>query len=140
MKTRTKTILATIAAATALTGFAGAASAQPYGYGYGSGYGYGYEHSRYDQPRYERGGDRIDQRQFELERRIEWGLRRGDLTPREAARLRDDMRDLAALEAHYRHNGMSWGERAELNRRLDLMERRIANQASDNQYSYGYRR
>jgi opacity protein-like surface antigen len=119
-----KIALATLAAAT-LAGAAGAAAAQqPYGYGYENHNGYAYGH------RWEDMGN-INRRQAEIDRRIEWGIRNGSLTGREAWELRAESRDLARLEARYRYNGMSGWERADLDRRLDRLENRVYRQAHD---------
>jgi hypothetical protein len=116
-----KTIILTLAAATALT--AGAAAAQPYGYAYGR------ADSRWVP---------IDQRQERLAFRIDQGLRSGQLTPREAFRLRMEFNQIARLEARYRINGLSNWERADLDRRMDLLtdEIRVARRDDDRRYGY----
>ena len=75
----------------------------------------------------------INLRQELLERRIEAGIRSGDLTRNEAVRLRDDFRDLARLESRYRVNGLSSWERSDLDRRFDVLSSRIRMQRADNQ-------
>jgi D-mannonate dehydratase len=113
-----KTLIVTLAAATALT--AGAAAAQP---------GYGRDHWM-----------SINERQAMLERRIERGVQRGDLTRREAIRLQRQMRDLARLEARYRYNGLSGWERADLDHRFDRLSAQVRFERHDRQqYGYGYR-
>jgi hypothetical protein len=109
-----KTMILTIAAATALT--AGAAAAQPYGYGR--------EDSRWVP---------IDQRQERLAFRIDQGVRSGQLTSREAYRLRMEFNQIARLEARYRINGLSNWERADLDRRMDVLtiEIRVARRDDD---------
>ena len=124
-----KILVTALAAATALTALgAGAASAQPYGYGYG--------------PRYERGYDggwmSINERQARLDRRIERGLRSGQLTPNEAYRLRSEFRRIAYLENRYRINGLSSWERADLDRRFDALSSQIAYETHDGDRTYGY--
>ena len=104
-----KTFVIALAAATALTALgAGAASAQPYGYAYGQ---------RYERA-YERDGQwmSINERQARLDRRIDRGLRTGELTRYEAWRLRSEFRRIAYLESRYRMNGLSAWERADLDR------------------------
>lgn len=131
-----KTLFAALAAATAVTAVAGAASAQPYG-------GPDRRDGRYEQ-RWERGN--VNQRQAELQQRIEIGQRRGTLTRNEAVGLTNESRDIARLEARYRHNGLSGRERADLDRRLDRLESRLWQQARDDDrvyrygQGYGYRR
>jgi hypothetical protein len=130
-----------IGAASALALSATAASAQPYG----DRDGYRNDSYRSDSYRGDsyRGGDRngwmgINQRQAQLDRRIDQGLRNGSLTRREAARLRAEFYDIARLEARYRMNGLSGWERADLDRRFDQLSAQIRNERHDNQYGSGY--
>ena len=118
-----KKIVLAIAAASALAA-AAPAIAQPYG---------GYD-------RYDRSGGwtNINQRQSQLDRRIDQGLRRGDLTRSEANRLRGEFHSIARLEHRYRANGLSQWERADLDRRFDALASRIRWERRDNDYSYGY--
>ena len=129
-----KTLFAALATATAVTAMAGAASAQPYG-GYEGRYERGYDD--YDRGgRYERGN--INQRQAEIERRIEIGHRRGALTRNEATSLGNEARDIARLESRYRRDGLAPWERADLGRRLDRLESRLWQQARDDDRNYRY--
>lgn len=92
------------------------------------------------QPRYDR-GDRwvsLEQRQMQLDRRIDRGLRDGSLNRREAWRLRDEMRELVRLENRYRYDGLSRGERIDLDRRYDRLAMQIRMERHDDQYGYGY--
>jgi len=73
----------------------------------------------------------INQRQANQFARINQGVRSGALTRPEAARLRAQFRDLARLESRYRVNGLSPGERADLNRRFDRLSDRIYVQKRD---------
>ncbi|CAN7214535.1 hypothetical protein LJR219_000697 [Phenylobacterium sp. LjRoot219] len=77
----------------------------------------------------------INQRQANLERRIEQGVRRGDLTRPEAVRLRSDFRDLERLERNYRYSGggLSGWERQDLDRRFDRLSNRIYAERHDRQ-------
>lgn len=77
----------------------------------------------------------INQRQAELDRMIDNGVRNRSLTRAEAVRLRADFRELVQLEARYRRsgNGLSRAERQDLDRRFDALERRIRRDRSDNQ-------
>lgn len=74
-------------------------------------------------------GDRnwqpINQRQRELDRRIDAGVRDGSLTRNEAYRLRAEFQDIARLEARYRRNGLSYQERVDLDRRFDRLSQQI---------------
>jgi hypothetical protein len=130
-----KTILATLAAATAIAALAAPAAAQPYGYDRG--------HDRYEGRHWNDGGRDggrygINARQARLEQRIEWGIRRGALTGREAREVRHDAYSIAHLERAYRSNGLSYRERQELDRRLDWAERRLEGRLNNNLYSHGY--
>lgn len=127
-----KTLFATLAAATAVAALAAPAAAQP-------GYDRHDDHGRYEQRHdnrwdNDRGGYNINARQAQLQQRIEWGVRRGMLDRREATRLRDESRDIARLEARYRIGGLSWNERADLDRRLDRLDTRIARETHDRDY------
>lgn len=83
----------------------------------------------------------INQRQAQLDRRIDQGLRRGDLTRVEAQRLRNEFRQIARLEYRYRANGLTLRERADLDRRFDRLAARIRWERHDNQYGdNAYRR
>lgn len=68
----------------------------------------------------------INQRQANLDARIDAGIRSGDLTRGEAARLRGEFSDLARLEARYRSsNGLSMSERRDLDMRFDSLSAQI---------------
>lgn len=73
----------------------------------------------------------INQRQAQLERRIEQGVRSGHLTRREAARLRSEFDSLSRLERRYRVNGLSGRERTDLDSRFDRLAARIRWEARD---------
>ncbi len=76
----------------------------------------------------------INQRQENLDRRIDQGVRNGSLTRAEAARLRAEFRDIARLEAHYRASyGLSDSERRDLDRRFDALSQRIRWERHDSQ-------
>ncbi len=80
----------------------------------------------------------INQRQYNLDQRIDAGVRNGTLTRNEAARLRADFRDLAQLEAQYRaSNGLSYAERQDLDRRFDALSARIRSERNDGQVQGG---
>lgn len=80
----------------------------------------------------------VNQRQRELDRRIDTGVRLGELTPLEARRLRDEFREVARLESRYRRGGLSYSERADLDRRFDRLSAQIRWEATDRQVGYGY--
>jgi len=75
----------------------------------------------------------INQRQANLDARIDAGVRNGSLTRSEAVRLRREFNDLVRLEARYRYsNGLSYSERADLDRRFDALSQRIRYERRDN--------
>lgn len=82
---------------------------------------------------YHGGWQPIAQRQAQLEQRIDQGVRRGDLTRREAANLRSELSDIERLEARYRRDGLSQWERADLDRRMDQLSQRIRFERADSQ-------
>ena len=69
----------------------------------------------------------INQRQAQLDRRIDQGVRRGQLTRPEAARLRAEFRGIVNLEYRYRRSGggLNMAERRDLDRRFDMLARKI---------------
>lgn len=75
----------------------------------------------------------INQRQAQLDARIDAGVRDRSLTSQEAARLRSEFQALARLEASYRRGGLSNSERADLDRRFDMLSRQIKTQRADGQ-------
>jgi hypothetical protein len=132
-----KTLIASLAVIAAVTAVAAPAAAQSYGQDRDQGR---YEQVRPDQNRYDRdwnGHDRrddrisINERQQNLERRIERGIRTGDISRREAFRLRGESRQVAQIEARYRVNGLSQWERSDLNRRMDRLEAQIRAERHD---------
>lgn len=75
----------------------------------------------------------INQRQANLDRRIDMGVRNGSLTRPEARRLRNQFANLNQLEWRYRRSGnrlTSW-ERSDLNRRFDRLSRAVRAQRHD---------
>jgi len=114
-------MLALLAATSVATGIPAVASAQYYG-------------DRDYNPNYNRNWDgnvwswqgmNINQYQARLDQRIDVGIRNGMLTRAEATNLRNEFRAIANLEMQYRRNGLTAGERAELDRRLDNLDRRV---------------
>ena len=130
--------LTLIGAASALALSATAASAQDYNR---DGYRDAPRSSDYRGDSYR--GDRnawvsINQRQAQLDRRIDQGVRNGSLNRREAYRLRTEFNQIARLEARYRVNGLNGWERADLDRRFDSLSAQIRAERHDDQYGYGY--
>jgi len=85
---------------------------------------------RYEQ---DRGGSwqNISQRKYNLDRRIDRGERNGSLSRREASRLRRELNDLVYLERSYLRGGLSFHERAELDRRYDRLSYQIREERRD---------
>jgi hypothetical protein len=83
----------------------------------------------------------IHDRLANLDRRIDMGIRNGQLTRPEAMRLRAQFRDLERREGMYRRGGLTMAERADLDRRYDRLSARINFERHDRQqYGYGYYR
>jgi len=80
----------------------------------------------------DRGWQSINQRQRQLDARIEAGVRSGHISRREAYRLRAEFQQIASLEARYRRDGLSRWERADLDRRFDRLS--VAIQAERRDY------
>ena len=99
-----------------------AAVGQPRGNAYG-----------YEQNRGHRDWQSINQRQAQLDRRIDQGVRNGTLSRREAIRLRSEFRQIAMLEAQYRRSGRGLDnrERADLDRRFDRLSAQIRAERRD---------
>jgi Ni/Co efflux regulator RcnB len=74
----------------------------------------------------------VNQRQANLEQRINQGIRSGQITRPEAARLRGEFKSISRLEASYRRsNGLSVRERADLDARFDRLSRQVMAQKHD---------
>ena len=86
---------------------------------------------RYDDDR--RGGwQNISQRKYQLDRRIDQGERNRQLSRREASRLRSELNALVRLERTYMQGGLSYRERAELDRRYDRLSMQVRAERRDN--------
>lgn len=81
------------------------------------------------------GWQNINQRQAQLDRRIDQGVRNGQLTRAEALRLRAEFRGIASLEVRYRRSapGLTVSERRDLDRRFDALSRKIRAERQDGQ-------
>ncbi|HEY0336068.1 MAG TPA: hypothetical protein VGC70_01915 [Burkholderiales bacterium] len=74
----------------------------------------------------------INQREYRLAQRIEQGWRSGELTRREYARLRFELRDIQRNEQYFMADGrMSRSEWNQLQARLDNLSRDIYRQKHD---------
>lgn len=121
------------------------AMAQSYGHQDRDGRG-GYEQDRGGRYDNDRGGDRggrweddrggnwqnISQRKYQLDRRIDRGERNRQLSRREATRLRYELNALVNLERSYMRGGLSFRERAELDRRYDRLSMQVRAERRDN--------
>jgi hypothetical protein len=76
----------------------------------------------------------LSQRQDNIERRIDQGVRSGALTRREARGLEGEFHSLLRLEDRYRRDGLNMRERADLQRRYDALAARVRFEKHDNQY------
>ena len=77
----------------------------------------------------------INSRQYEQQRRIQQGVRSGDLTRREAAYLEHREAEVRRVERAARADGhVSQRERARINRMLDANSREIQRQKHDGQF------
>jgi hypothetical protein len=75
----------------------------------------------------------VNERQAQLDQRIDVGVRNGQLNQREAEQLRVEFRAIARLERDYRANGLSERERMDLDARFDQLSQRIRMERSDSQ-------
>lgn len=74
-----------------------------------------------------------------IERRIDVGIRSGQITRNEAYRLRGELRNITYLETRYRRSGgMSAWERTDLDRRLDRLAVQVRMERRDMD-RYGFR-
>ncbi len=67
----------------------------------------------------------INVRQANLDRRIDQGVRNGQISRREATSLRGQFSALLRLEASYRRGGLTAWERTDLDRRFDRLSAQI---------------
>ncbi len=86
--------------------------------------GHGYEQSY-------NGWNAISQRKYNLDRRIDQGVRTRQLSHREASRLKDELNSLVRLERSYMRDGLSRRERNELDRRYDNLSAKVRYERND---------
>ena len=77
------------------------------------------------------GWQSINVRQANLDRRIDQGVRNGQLSRREATRVRSEFNALLRLEANYRRGGLTAWERTDLDRRFDRLSASIREERRD---------
>ena len=73
----------------------------------------------------------INARQANLDRRIDQGVRNGQLSRREATRLRGEFSSVLRLEANYRRGGLTAWERQDLDRRFDRLSAQVRSERND---------
>ena len=73
----------------------------------------------------------INVRQANLDRRIDQGVRNGQLSRREATRVRSEFNALLRLEASYRRGGLTAWERSDLDRRFDRLSASVREERRD---------
>lgn len=78
----------------------------------------------------------LGQRQDNIERRIDQGMRSGELTRREGRQLHREFNYLLRLETRYRRDGLDFRERADLQRRYDALSARVRFEKHDDQSRY----
>ena len=79
-------------------------------------------HDRGDRYEQNRGAwQSISNRKYQLDRRIDVGLRNGSLSRREGRRLENELNRLVRLERSYMRGGLTRWERNDLDRRYDRL-------------------
>lgn len=76
----------------------------------------------------------LAQRQDNIERRIDEGMRSGQLTRREARSLHAQFASLLRLEDRYRRDGLNFRERTDLQRRYDALSARVRFEKHDGEF------
>lgn len=117
-----KTLFASVAAVVALAGVAAPAAAQTW------------DHRTERHDSFRQDDRQIARRLEEIDRRIERGVERRQLSRREAQSLRTELRDIARLSARARSGGLSNREVALIDRRLDRLEIAVKFERNDRQY------
>jgi hypothetical protein len=87
-------------------------------------------HARWNNDR-GHGWQNISQRKYQLDRRIDRGERNGQLSRREARRLRYELNALVHLERSYMRRGLTYRERAELDWRYDRLAAEVRAERRD---------
>lgn len=75
----------------------------------------------------------LSQRQDNIERRIDDGVRSGQLTRREARDLRQQFNGLLRLESRYERDGLNLRERTDLQQRFDALAQRVRFEKHDDE-------
>lgn len=100
------------------------AAAQSYGHNNGPSRGPSYEQSYNN-------WQSVSQRKYNLDRRIDQGVRSRQLSSREASRLKNELNSLVRLERQYQRGGLSRAERNELDRRYDRLSVQVRAERND---------
>jgi len=100
------------------------AAAQSYGHNNGPSRGPSYEQSYNN-------WQSVSQRKYNLDRRIDQGVRSRQLSSREASRLKNELNSLVRLERQYQRGGLSRVERNELDRRYDRLSVQVRAERND---------
>ena len=79
----------------------------------------------------------INARQANLDRRIDQGVRNGQISRREATRLRGEFSSILRLEANYRRGGLTAWERQDLDRRFDRLSAQVRSERNDRDHRRG---
>jgi hypothetical protein len=82
--------------------------------------------------------ENLNQRQAAFDQRLRRAVQDRRLTQRQADNLRVEFRRIARLERDYRRGGLTYQERADLDRRMDNLQTSFRSQVNANQYGYGY--
>ncbi len=80
----------------------------------------------------------VAQREDAIRLRIDDGVRDGDLSFGQAARLRSELREITDLDARYQDDGMMDGQVRDLNSRLSLLSSRVNHEVNMNRDYNGY--
>ncbi|MNH53375.1 hypothetical protein D3C73_50640 [compost metagenome] len=86
--------------------------------------GHGYEQNY-------NGWNAIAQRKYNLDRRIDQGVRTRQLSSREASRLKGELNSLVRLERQYQQGGLTRWERQDLDRRYDRLSAKVRYERND---------
>jgi hypothetical protein len=86
--------------------------------------GHGYEQSY-------NGWQSVTQRKYNLDRRIDQGVRSRQLSNREASRLKNELNSLVRLERQYQQGGLTRWERQDLDRRYDRLSAKVRYERND---------
>lgn len=77
------------------------------------------------------GWQSITQRKYNLDRRIDQGVRTRQLSYREATRLKSELNSLVRLEARYLRGGLTRWEAQDLDRRYDRLASQVRDERRD---------